>query len=32
MVLTIDSDAPQSVLDEVSSRIEASWIRAVTLS
>ena len=31
MVLTIDSDVPQSVLDEVAGSIEANAIRAVTL-
>ena len=31
MVLTVDSDVPQSVLDEVASAIEASTISAVTL-
>jgi D-3-phosphoglycerate dehydrogenase len=31
MVLTVDSDVPQAVLDEVATAIEASNIRAVTL-
>jgi hypothetical protein len=31
MVLTVDSDVPQAVLDDVATAIEASNIRAVTL-
>jgi D-3-phosphoglycerate dehydrogenase len=31
MVLTVDSDVPQTVLDEVATAIEASTISAVTL-